>query len=164
MQFKLRKRGTPTGQPPRAGARATQKGAVQVEFALVALTLLLVVFGIVELERMLLVYGTLANSTRAGVRYAIVHGNDRSGTGINGPSSSGSHTNVDSLVTTLAGAGSLSASHLTVTVTYTACSGCANSNDPGSTVSVQAVYAYDPFTALPLNFNLSSVSKGIITF
>jgi Flp pilus assembly protein TadG len=165
MQFKLRKKGAPANQPPGSGGRASEKGAVQVEFALVALTLFLVIFAIVELERMLLVYTTLANSTRAAVRYAIVHGNDRSGTGVNGPSTSGSHSNVDAVVTTLASAGALNASNLTVTVTYTPCSGCGGtSNSPGSTVSVQAVYAYDPFTALPLNVNLSSVSKGIITF
>jgi Flp pilus assembly protein TadG len=144
--------------------RTSEKGSALVEFALVAVMLFMVIFGVVEMERMLLVYTTLANSTRDAVRYAIVHGNDRTGTGVNGPSASGSSANVVSVVQNLASAGTLNSARLTVTVTYAACSGCVASNAPGSTVSVRAVYAYDPFTALPLNVNLSSVSEGVITF
>ena len=148
-----------------AGKRAREKGAIQVEFAFVAITLFLLIFAVVEIERMLLVYTTLANSTKAAVRYAIVHGDDRLGTGVVGPSSSGSHANVNAVVTNLAQAGSLSSANLTVNVTYTACAACDGvSNHPGSTVSVEAIYAYDPFTALPLSVNLRSVSQGIITF
>ena len=153
-----------------AGKRASEKGAVQVEFAFVALTLFLVMFAVVELERMLLVYTTVANSTKAAVRYAIVHGDDRSGSGVIGPSSAGSHANVDAVVTNLARAGSLNPSNLTINVTYAACTSppatdpCTTSNHPGSTVRVEAIYAYDPFTVLPLSVNLRSVSQGKITF
>jgi len=137
---------------------------VQVEFALVALTLFLIMFGVVEMERMLLVYNTLANSTKAGVRYAIVHGSDRHSTGVTGQSSEDDHTQVDAVVTELARAGTLNPARLTVTVTYTACAGCFNSNEPGSTVFIDAVYAYDPFSILPLSVNLHSGSIGKITF
>ena len=164
MQFKLRKRGVATSQEPRAGARAGEKGAVQVEFALVAFTLFLVVFATVEMERMMLVYTTLANSTKMATRYAIVHGYDRLGSGVTGPSTSASHANVDAVVTFLATAGTLDPNKLTITTTYTACTGCPASNYPGSTVSVEAVYAYDPFTVLPLSVNLRSVSQGKIAF
>lgn len=146
------------------GKRASEKGAAQIEFALVATILFVIVFGIVEMERMLLVYTTLANSSRAATRYAIVHGSDRTGTGVTGASSSAAYGNVQDVVTYLAGAGTLNPANLTITVAYTKCAGCTNSNDPGSTVSVNAVYAYDPFFALPLRFNLSSTSEGVITF
>jgi Flp pilus assembly protein TadG len=147
----------------KVGTRRAEKGAVQIEFALVALTLVLLFFGIVEMERMLLVYTALANSARAGVRYAMVHGSDRSGSGITGPSSSGSYGNVQNTVKAVASAGTINTANLTINVSYTACPGC-NSNDPGSTVSVQVIYPYDPFTALPLKVNLSSTSEGVITF
>jgi Flp pilus assembly protein TadG len=140
--------------------RASEKGAALVEFGIVAVLLFTVLFGVIEMERMLLVYTTLANSTRAAVRYAIVHGSDRNATdgAVNGPSSGGSYANVQSVVRNLANAGSLNTGDLTVTVSY------APSNAPGSTVSVKAVYAYDPFTALPIKVNLTSVSEGVVTF
>lgn len=147
--------------------RGNERGAVQVEFAFMAVTLFLLIFGVVELERMLLVYTTLSNATKAAVRYAIVHGSDRVGTGFTGPSADGSHANVDSVVTDLASAGTLKASNITVNVTYTACTPaaqCPFSNSPGSTVSVEAIYPYDPFFVLPFTVNLRSVSQGIITF
>jgi Flp pilus assembly protein TadG len=144
--------------------RTSQKGAVQVEFALVALSLFFLFFGIVEMERMLLVYTALSNSARAGVRYAMVHGSDRTGTGATGPSSSSAHTSVQDAVKTMASTGTINTANLTVNVNYTACPACTNSNDPGSTVSVQVIYPYDPLTALPLTVNLSSISEGIITF
>ena len=150
-----------------ARKRPSEKGAVQVEFAFMAITLFLVIFAVVEMERMLLVYTTLANSTKAAVRYATVHGYDRQGGGVTGPSTAGSHANVDAVVTDLARAGSLNPDNVTVTVTYTACTPatqCPTSNYPGSRVSVEAVYPYDPFTVLPLTVNLRSVSHGIITF
>ena len=153
----------------RTGRRKSERGAVQVEFALVAVTFFLVMFGIVEMERMLLVYNTLANATKAGARYAMVHGHDRHSSGAVGPSSSpaeGGHANVDNVVIALAKAGTLNSAKLTVTVTYdrSNCSVCSHDNDPGSKVTVSAVYAYDPFTVLPVSVNLTSGSQGIITF
>jgi Flp pilus assembly protein TadG len=147
------------------GKRKAEKGSTLIEFALVAFTAILVLLGVVEMERMLLVYNAVANSTRAGVRYAMVHGSDLGGSGINAASSTDSHANVVNTVKAVAGTGALNSDNLTVTVTYTACSsGCTHSNDPGSTVSVQAVYPYDPFVGLPLSVNLSNKSEGVITW
>jgi Flp pilus assembly protein TadG len=139
--------------------RNKTKGMALVEFALVAFVLFIVIFGIVEMERLLLVYTTLANAARGGVRYAIVHGSDRTGSGVNGPSSAGSTSNIQNTVKALAGAGALNTASLVVTVNY-----LDGTNTPGSRVSVQAGYPYDPFTAVPLGVNLSSVSEGVITF
>ena len=92
--------------------RNRHKGMALVEFALVAFVLFIVIFGIVEMERMLLVYTTLTNAVRGGVRYAMVHGSDRTGSGVNGPSSSGAATNVQNTVTALASAGALNTGNL----------------------------------------------------
>ncbi len=137
----------------------SQRGQSLVEFCLVCLVFFVVVFGIIEMERMLLVYTTVANAARAGVRYAIVHGHDRTGIGVNGPSTNSSYTNVVNTTKTVAGASALDASKLVVTVSYLDAT-----NTPGSRVSVRAVYPYAPFFALPLSVNLSSVSEGVITF
>ena len=139
--------------------RNSNKGMALVEFALVAFVLFIVIFGIVEMGRMLLVYTTLTNAARGGVRYAMVHGSDRAGSGVNGPSSTGATTNVQNTVTALASAGALNTGNLVVHVNY-----LDGTNTPGSRVSVTAMYPYDPFTALPLSVNLSSVSEGVITF
>jgi Flp pilus assembly protein TadG len=45
-----------------------------VEFALVAPVFFLLLFGVIEGGRFVLYYQTLANATREGARYAIVHG------------------------------------------------------------------------------------------
>ena len=72
-----------------------ERGAGLIEFALVALQLMLVLLSLLEFGRMVLVSTSVANAARTGVRYAIVHGATRTGTGVDGPSSSGSTTNVE---------------------------------------------------------------------
>jgi Flp pilus assembly protein TadG len=139
--------------------RNSEKGQTLIEFALVAFIFFIVIFAVIEMERMLLVYTTVANSARAGVRYAIVHGHDRTGSGANGPSTPTDYSNVVNVVKNLAGVGALDTGKLTVTVNY-----IDGSNAPGSRISVKAVYPYDPFTALPLSVNLGSLSEGVITF
>ena len=56
-----------------------RRGSAMIEFAIVAMVLMLMVFAGFEIDRMILVYTAVANSAKAGVRYAIVHGSDRSG-------------------------------------------------------------------------------------
>ncbi len=50
------------------------RGQALVEFALVAPAFFLLLFAVIEGGRFILYYQTLANSTREGARYAIVHG------------------------------------------------------------------------------------------
>src|SRR5438552_18516317 len=69
-------------EPKMRNRRSRSTGSMSVEFAFVTFTLLSVVFAAIEFDRMLLVCTTLANSTRAGLRYAIVHSVDLSGGGI----------------------------------------------------------------------------------
>ena len=49
-------------------------GQAMVEFALVAPVFFLLLFAVIEGGRFILYYETLANATREGARYAIVHG------------------------------------------------------------------------------------------
>jgi hypothetical protein len=86
--------------------KSPKRGATLIEFALVAFLLMMVIFAGFEFNRMILVYTTLASASRAGVRYAIVHGNDRTGTGdpASGP---GNTTNVITKVKQFASMGTL---------------------------------------------------------
>ena len=141
-------------------ALGSRRGAAIVEFAAVCVLLILVVLAAIELSRMALVANAVANSARAGVRYAVTHGSDRTGTGSTGPSGPGNNpTQVVRVVKGFAGAAPISQANLTVTVTYPDAS-----NTPGSRVDVKVVYAYDPLTALPLSVNLGSTSEGVITY
>jgi len=55
----------------------SERGSTLVEFGQVAFLLITTMLAMVEFGRMLVVYTTVANSARAGARYAIVHGNAR---------------------------------------------------------------------------------------
>ena len=52
----------------------SKDGAEFVEFALVAPVFLMLLFGIIEFSRVMLMYHHVGNAARDGSRYAIVHG------------------------------------------------------------------------------------------
>ena len=151
-----------------------RRGSALVEFSVSVFLLLMVLFGVIELQRMLFVYNTIADSARAGVRYAIVHGFYAS------PSSGpGSTTNVENVVTTFASASLLDPSKLTaacpipstggICVLYDPPPGTAGSgtNAPGNIVTVKVSYPYDPFVGWfkpLLGVNLTSTSQGAIVY
>jgi Flp pilus assembly protein TadG len=139
--------------------RKSRRGSTLIEFALIALTLLLVIFAGIEFDRMALVYTTMANSSRVGVRYAIVHGGNRTGSGSGGPSGPGSTAQVENVVRNFAGIGLLNTASLNVAVTYPA-----GSNAAGLPVVVTVAYPYDPLTVLPLGITLRSTTRGIIVY
>lgn len=138
-------------------AKASRRGATMIEFSLVAFLLMLVIFAGFEFDRVVLVYTTMANASRAGVRYAVVHGSDRTATGdpASGP---GVTTAVENKVKQYASMGLLDTSNLTVTVAYPV------NNKPGSLVTVSLAYTYNPFVKLPMRFNMTSAAQGIIVF
>ncbi len=140
--------------------RNRRRGSAQVEFALVAFTLFLTLFGALELGRMVVVYTTVANAARVGVRYAIVHGVTNTGTGTSGPSGAGDTTEIVKVVKDYAKGGLLDGGKLAITVSYPD----AGLNAPGSRVAVRVVYPYDPFTLLPLGVGLGTTTTGVITF
>jgi Flp pilus assembly protein TadG len=140
----------------------TDQGNVLVEFTFIVIMLVMVMLGIVEMGRMMLVYTTVANSARAGARYAIVHGAERTGSGVNGPSGPGNTTQVKTVVRNFAGAGLVDISKLNINVAYP--NGTSTADSP---VTVTVTYPYDPwvpyFRSL-LNVTLGSTSEGVITF
>jgi len=141
------------------------EGSTIIEFSLVAIMFIIVLLGVVELGRMVLVYTTMANAARAGARYAIVHGADRTGSGVDGPSGPGSPctcTQITTVVKNFASAGLLDTANLTVTVSYPN-----GSNAAGKPVTVTVSYPYDPiipYFSTILNKTMGSTSEGIITF
>jgi Flp pilus assembly protein TadG len=139
--------------------KSAQRGATLIEFALVTLLLMIILFAGIEFNRMVLVYTALANSARVGVRYAIVHGSDRTTTAGSDPASSQSDpTAVVTKVKQFASVGMLDTSALRVDVVYPV------DNKPGSLVKVKVTYPYDPWVVLPLHVNLTSATQGIIVF
>ena len=136
----------------------SSEGGTLVEFSLTVLMLLMLMFGVVEMGRLVLVYTTIANSARAGARYAIVHGGDLT-TGASGPGNDPAA--VLTVVKNFASAGTLQLSDSNISVRYSP------SNTAGSTVTVKVVYTYTPmlgyFNTL-LNVSLGSTSQGVITF
>ena len=58
-------------RPP--AVRRSRRGAAAVEFAIVAIPLLLVLFGIYEFARYVMTLQTLENAAREGARFAVVN-------------------------------------------------------------------------------------------
>jgi len=141
-----------------SGRIHARRGATLVEFAIVAFTLLLVMFAGLEVDRMLFVYTNLADATKAGIRYAITHGNDRS-SGVSGPSDSSAVQDLIRYYVT-----GIDKSTLTITVTYTDVDGDGVANGAGDTVRAVVQYPYTPWMLLPFHATLSSTSTGRITF
>ena len=143
---------------------AGRRGQGLVEFSVVTLLTVLMLLFVVEMGRILLVYTTVANAARAGVRYAIVHGSTRSaGTTVYSASGPGNNpAQVVTAVTNFASAGPLNMSLLTgnITVTYPNAS-----NAPGQPVKIIVVYPYDPLTNyFSKTLRLGSVAQGIIVY
>jgi Flp pilus assembly protein TadG len=138
-------------------------GGALIEFSLVVSMLMFILFGVVEISRMLLVYAAIADAARAGERYAVVHGHDRSGgTGADGESGPANNpTQVLTVVKDFASTGLLTLSNSNITVTYSP------SNTPGSVVTVKVVYTYTPLVGYfntSLEVPLGTTSQGVITF
>jgi Flp pilus assembly protein TadG len=121
-----------------------------MEFSFVTLLLFMVMFTMFEIDRMVLVMTALADATRAGMRYTIVHGADNPTT----------TTNIKTVVKDFAASGALSTSRLNFpNLTYT------TAMTPGTKVDMTVTYTYDPLTSyFPLSVTLSSTSEGIITY
>jgi len=138
-----------------------ERGSSLIEFALISVMLVIVLVGVVEMGRMVLVYTTIANAARAGARYAIVHGADQT-VSPSGPGNPCTCPNVKTAVKNFASAGLVNISQLTITVSYPN-----GSNTAGSPVTVKVTYTYDPlinyFSSI-LNKTLGSTSEGVITF
>ena len=137
-------------------------GQSLIEFSIVCVMLCVIMLGVLEVGRLVLVYTTVANAARAGARYATVHGSSRTaGTGLtnaSGPAANPSQ--VLTIIKDFASAGPLTTSKLIISVTYPG-----SSNAPGQLVTVSVIYPYDPLTTyLPWTVRLGSITQGVITF
>lgn len=131
-----------------------ERGAGMIEFAVVALLCTLLLLAFVEFGRMLLVYNAVANAAREGVRYATVNGNG------GGTRAGSTVEEVESVVRNFAATSPLNRDALSITVTYPD-----GSNSAGARVDVTVVYPYDPIVGyFPLQVNLASTSRGVITY
>jgi Flp pilus assembly protein TadG len=133
-----------------------------VEFSLVAVMTVVMLLFVVEMGRMLLVYTTVANAARAGVRYAIVHGSSRAaGAAADDASGPGSNpAQVLTVITNFASGGLLTPGLLVINVTYPGAS-----NAPGQSVNITVVYPYNPLTTyFSKTLRLGSAAQGIIVF
>lgn len=160
----------------------TRRGATMIEFAFVLFILMIVILAGIEFDRMTLVYTTLANSSRVGVRYAIVHGSNRTATGDPASGPTDNPPNVITVVRNFASAGVLNTAALPAadcsdqnapgicvqycsqTVTPGTWDCTKKTNTQGSLVKVRVIYTYDPFTVLPLGVKLRSTTQGIVVF
>jgi Flp pilus assembly protein TadG len=142
-----------------------EDGQNTVEFALVTVMFILLLLSVVEMGRMMLVFTTMANAAKAGTRYAIVHGGERTGSGSTGPSGPGNPctcSEVKTIVKDFASAGLIDSSKLVVTVAYPG-----GKNTAGSIVTVTVSYPYDPLVSYfksALGATLGSTSQGVISF
>jgi Flp pilus assembly protein TadG len=104
-----------------------QRGATLIEFSLTLLTVLFVLFLLIEFALWIYCYNVMADAAKAGVRYAIVHGSALSASVQSGPSTCTSPcspdcaTNVTNVVTEVRKWASFSAystASMTVNVCY----------------------------------------------
>ena len=133
--------------------RNKQRGASLIEFSLILMAMLTLLFGVIEIGRLAMNYTTLAGAARAATRYAIVHGVDRIGSGADGPSGPADYSQVSAVINNYIVASSMKPANLTPI---------------GASVKVQLTYSYTPIlTFLPISLlamTLSTTSEGYICY
>jgi Flp pilus assembly protein TadG len=128
-----------------------ERGQTLLEYSVVILTVLTVIFGVFETGRLILVYTTLAEAARAGARYAIVHGSDCTGSCVPSDGTATAKT-----VATAAGL---------TTVATSASYSPAGSTAPGTLVTVTVSYTFVPVTPLvTLGVPLASTTQAMIVY
>lgn len=141
----------------------SQRGTTTVEFAISALVMLMVLFGILECSLLLYSYHTVSNAARQGSRWAMVRGSDCVASAC--PATADS---VKSYVLTQVPL--LDTSHVSVTTTWSSSSDCTVSSSsgpagPGCVVAVQVSYPFQlnlPF--IPISaLTLSSTSQMVMS-
>jgi Flp pilus assembly protein TadG len=141
-----------------------QRGQALVEFSLVAIVFFVIVLGMIDAARAVWNYNTLAEATREGTRYAIVHGSkatDPSGPGSSHYTAPSTDTKVTEKVQQFGGA--LSTSKLTVQSQW-----IDGTNAAGDRVQVTSSYQFTPFFSFAgfgsLTFTMTSSSTMKITY
>jgi Flp pilus assembly protein TadG len=162
----------------RKRAAGGRRGQALVEFAIATLVLLMLIFGVIEIARIFLVYTTITDAARQGVRYAITHGTPPAGPTTPGTATNTDVSNMQTAVQTVVksflapGTVNINAVGLTINTTFpniscaggtpsSACSG----TTPGNLVQVTVSYPYDLLISyFPINVTLAGTSQGVITW
>src|SRR5690348_3174432 len=90
------------------------EGNTMVEFSLICVMFIMLLMGVVELGRMILVYTTIAHAAKYGSRYAIVHGYFQTGT----TNTSTEITDIQTQVKNFSGIAPLDNTNVNVAVNY----------------------------------------------
>jgi Flp pilus assembly protein TadG len=147
--------------------RNNERGQAIIEFALVAVFLVVLVVSILEMSLFLYNYAVLTDAAKEGVRYAIVHGSS-TGTLVSGspesspwpPCSTAATGGVLSTIQAYASASLHNTSGMSADLCYPD-----GNNNPGSAVQVNVSYPYSPlFLTNWATVTISATSVGRIQF
>jgi Flp pilus assembly protein TadG len=148
------------------GFRSGDEGGPTVEFAMVIMVFLTMVFGLVDFGRALYVYHYVSYAARDGVRFAIVRGSSCTSFITDCPTNTDG-SGVSSYLKTTVLPPAINPGNLTVTATWPGgnpgCSGAVNS--PGCIVKVRVQYNFSfiiPFIPRLTNV-MSSTSQMVIS-
>ena len=131
--------------------RTRQHGQAAVEFALVIVSLVLLLFSMLEMTMFIYTYAALTGAAKEGVRFAVVHGASAA--------NPAAPADVVNTVKTYAAASLHSVPSTNITVSYP------GGNSPGSTVQVSVSYPYQPIFGLRwASVTISANSVGRIMF
>jgi Flp pilus assembly protein TadG len=141
------------------GIENRERGSTVVEFAICAVLLFTVLFGIMDFSRALYTYHFLSNAAREATRYAIVRGADCNAIVPGCPATNSSITTYVQTNLAASSSGLITPSNITATTTWTP------NNSQGSTVKVQLQYVFQfilPF--LPSSgITMQSTSQMVIS-
>jgi len=132
-------------------SRTAERGQSSIEFALMAIFILLLIVGFIEIVLFLHTYNVLADSAKEGIRYAIVHGTDNtSASGPTCPCSAIDGAPGTGVVKTYAQYSLHDTTNMTVTVDYNpnSANGTKACNKALCLVRVTVSYLYQPFFGL----------------
>jgi Flp pilus assembly protein TadG len=153
-----------------------ERGGTLVEFAVSAVVLFAAFFGIMDFARALYAYHFVAYAAQEGSRYAMVRGNDWSGSCASATSyaCAASSTNISSYVQGLAPMG-ISSGSITVTPSWpqanadgvaAGCNTTATQNSQGCLVKVKVSYAF--YFIMPFlphsSLTMTSTSEQVIAY
>ena len=139
-------------------------GQSSIEFSVVLLLMLTILFGVLETGRLLMSYVMLADAVRAGTRYAAVHGSYSSSPSGPGCDASGgvtsSATVAPSVYAVVQNLASLAGLTVTASICYT------GGNSTGGSVQVSAFSTYASMVSIVgiPSFTLSSTSQAYINY
>lgn len=131
-----------------------ESGQAVVEFAFVGIIFFIVVFGTIDVGRAVWNYNTLAQATREGARFAVVHGERCDATA---GCSAADLAAVEAVV--IVNAAGLTSSQVTVEVNWVCRTGVASDcNNVWDHVTVTSEYDYEPMSFFTGLFSLPSVT------